>query len=108
MMKLDINQLEFIDRKLRDIAIVVEKHFDVEFEATSLYRIGDGGVHGVLPLRGLDLGCKDQKFGDMVAEYINSKWEYDHKRPTKKCCTCHNIGKGLHLHIQVHPNTRLI
>lgn len=106
-MKLDIQQLEFIDSHLRSIAVDIEKHFDVEFEATSLYRIDDPGVHGTLPLRGLDLGCKNQAFGDMVADYINTKWVYDPKRPEKQCCTCHDVGGGLHLHIQTHPNTEL-
>lgn len=104
-MRIDIQQLDFIDGHLKTIAMDIENHFSVEFEVKSLYRIDDPGVHGQLPVRGLDLGCKDQKFGDLVSDYVNSKWEYDHKRPEMKCCICHDAGQGLHLHLQTHPNT---
>ena len=51
--EIDIDQLEFIERKLRDIALAVEAQFNVEFTVTSLYRIGDNGV----PVCGLH--CED-------------------------------------------------
>jgi hypothetical protein len=98
--------MQFIDGHLRSIAVSIENHFGVEFIATSLYRIGDDGVHGTIPVRGLDLRCKDQEFGDLVAEFVNAKWEYDPQRPQKVCCKCHKTkGGALHLHLQTHPNT---
>jgi hypothetical protein len=103
--KIDILQLEFIDSNLRSIVMMVESKFEVEFTITSLYRIGDDGVHGTLPLRGIDLRCRDLDFGDMVAKYINDKWIYDPDRPHKNCAWCHDTGRGLHLHFQSHPNT---
>lgn len=105
-MKIDIGQLEFIDGHLRTITKEAEANFRVEFEVTSLFRIGDKGVHGTLPLRGVDWGCKVQEFGDLVAGWINKRWVYDPKRPHKVCCKCHKSkGGALHLHMQTHPNT---
>lgn len=105
-MNIDLNQLEFIDKKLREIATETEEAFGCEFTVTSLYRIGDAGVHGQLPLRGLDWRCRLQEFGDLVAKHINQRWIYDPYRLTKVCGRCHATKGGkLHLHLQVHPNT---
>ena len=105
-MKLDLNQLEFIEPKLRGMALDVESHFDVEFTITSIYRIGDNGVHGTLPLRGLDLRCRNDDFGHLIQSYVNEKWVYDPDRPHKDCCMYHDTGLGKHIHLQVHPKTR--
>jgi hypothetical protein len=105
-MRLDISQLHFIDSRLRTMAIGVEMYFGVEFTATSLFRLGDSGVHGQLPLRGLDLRCHNETLGKAVAKYINSHWSYDESRLEKRCCIFHNAGQGWHLHLQVHPNTK--
>jgi len=107
-MKIDYQQLEFIDVTLRQIVKDLEDHFRVEFEATSLFRIDDPGVHGQLPLRGTDLGCKDKNLGLVVQRYVNSRWCYDSRRPRKVCCKFHNSGNGYHLHLQSHPSTRRI
>lgn len=106
-MKIDLSQLEFVDRKLRIMATETEKAFGCEFVVTSLYRIGDDGVHGQIPLRGLDWRCRLLDFGAVVAKHINQHWQYDPSRPDKVCCMCHATKGGkLHLHLQVHPNTR--
>ena len=105
-MKLDIAQLEFIDRKLRDILVELEKQVGVEFTITSLYRIGDHGVHGSLPLRGADLRVRSASVGEELESLVNFSWKYDSERPSKNCAILHGIGSGLHLHIQVHPNTQ--
>lgn len=107
-MKIDLNQLEFINPILREMAISVEENFGVEFCVTSLYRIDDPGVHGTLPLRGLDLRCHDPFTGEAVETYVNAIYEYDPDRPSKKCCMYHDAGQGgFHLHLQVHPKTVL-
>lgn len=106
-MKIDLIQLEFITLSLRKMALDVEEHFAQEFTVTSLYRIGDYGVHGQLPLRGIDLRCLDPVFGAEVENYVNAKYIYDPKRPLMKACMFHDIGHGAHLHLQVHPNTVL-
>jgi len=105
-MKIDIDQLEFIDRNLRDILLWVENRTGEEQTITSLYRIGGAGVHSVLPLRGTDLRCRSRSKGRVIETMINSRWHYDPARPDKKCAILHGEGYNLHLHIQVHPNTR--
>lgn len=104
-MKIDLMQLEFIDQNLREMVRDLETRFG-EKTITSLYRIGDTGVHGTLPLRGIDLRCRSTKHGYEMETYINDFWEYDHTRPEKDCGIFHNSGDGYHLHLQTHPNTR--
>lgn len=106
-MKIDLMQLEFIDEKLRMMALEVENRFG-EKTITSLYRIGDQGVHGTLPLRGIDIRCKTERHGREVEKYINNRWEYDKYRPEMKCCIFHNVGRGYHIHLQVHFNTQRV
>ena len=78
----------------------------MEFTITSLYRINDNGVHGTLPLRGIDLRCRESDFGKLIEDYVNNKWIYDPDRPDMKCCIFHDIGQGAHIHLQVHNKTR--
>ncbi len=104
-MRIDTQQLEFIDKKLRDILYFVEKSTGFEFTITSLFRMNDPGVHGQLPLRGTDLRMRDKAIGSMIESLINSRRQYDPSRPEKKCAFLHGAGSNLHLHIQVHPNT---
>jgi hypothetical protein len=106
-MRIDLSQLDFIEPLLRDIVIGLEKKYGVEFMITSLYRIGDKGVHGQLPLRGIDLRCWDKSLGEMIEEEINTLYVYDPERPNMSVCMFHDIGQGAHLHLQVHPNTRI-
>lgn len=72
---------------------------------TSFYREGDKGVHGTLPCRGIDVRCRDGAIGRAYAKVINNKWAYDPSRPEKNCALVHDVGFGIHLHLQVHPNT---
>jgi hypothetical protein len=104
-MKIDLQQISLYDTKLVQIAMLLESHFGVEFKLTSGYRDGDSGVHGTVPCRGLDLSCPDPYFGKLIAEFLNSIYEYDADRPDYKVCLYH--GEPLHIHLQVHPNTRL-
>ncbi|MCK5607049.1 hypothetical protein KAR91_34515 [Candidatus Pacearchaeota archaeon] len=80
----------------------VRDRFDLT-TITSGRREGDTGVHGVG--RGADLRCRDINLGKVVEDYVNSLWIYDPSRPDKKVCWCHDTGRGLHLHFQVHPKT---
>lgn len=106
-MNIDLRNLKFISSILRIIASDTENHFGIKFTITSLYRIDDPGVHGTLPLRGIDFRCKDDNLGKVVEDYVNDKWIYDYRRPKKVCCVYHDSGSGKHLHFQTHPNTRL-
>ena len=76
-MKIDLMQLEFIDLNLRKILTDVEKDTGMEFTITSLFRIGDQGVHGQLPLRGIDLRMRSRAIGEEIVDMINNKWIYN-------------------------------
>jgi len=104
-MKIDIKNLEFINETLRTICTEVEKETGVELTVTSLFRIGDTGVHGQLPLRGIDFRVKDILVGRLIEKKINQKWIYDTYRHKMKCALLHDVGQGLHLHVQAHANT---
>ena len=104
-MNIDIGQLEFIDLKLRKILRHLEIETGYEFTITSLYRIGDKGVHGTLPLRGADLRMRNQQIGEAIAKLINDTWQYNPNNPSMVCGFLHGTGSNLHLHVQVHPNT---
>lgn len=104
-MKSDIGQLKYVHPKLRKMAKWLEKSTGLEFTETSRFRMDDDGVHGQLPVRGLDLRCRAQEIGIAIEAYINKHWIYDPKRSGKKCCYLHGSGSELHLHLQVHPNT---
>lgn len=95
-----------LDVHLLAIALAVEDHFGLNV-ITSAYRQGDKGVHGQMPLRGLDLRCRSMLIGNHVAGWVNRRWQYDPERPEKECALCHDTGRGLHLHFQSHPNTVL-
>ena len=104
-MRIDYEQLEFIDPTLRKLVRSVEDETGFEFTITSLYRIGDNGNHGQLPLRAMDLRCRNVTVGAPIEKWINEHWIYDPQRSTKKCCLVHGAGSNLHFHLQVHPNT---
>lgn len=106
-MRIDIGQLEFIDQQLRDILVTLETNTGWEFTITSIYRINDSGVHGTLPVRGVDLRMREESLGKQIRDYINSKWEYN-LGSGKQCALIHGDGYNMHLHIQVHPNTTII
>lgn len=107
-MEIDIGQLDFIDSNLRKMAVWIENETGLKFTITCIYRIGDNGVHGTLPVRGLDLRCRSQVIGIPIEAMINKLWIYDTRRTNKKCCVLHGSGSDLHFHLQVHPNTKFI
>ena len=89
----------------RKLTAWVEKQTGLEFTITSIYRGDDDGVHGTLPVRGIDLRCRSLEIGISIEALINKFWIYDPKRPGKKCCFLHGHDSNLHFHLQVHPNT---
>jgi hypothetical protein len=105
-MKIDFQQLEFMNPVLRTILEEIEERFGEQM-ITSLYRIGDPGVHGTLPLRGTDLRCHDSAKGTEIEQWVNFRWSYDHERPQMQVAKYHRVDGGAwHLHIQVHKNTK--
>ena len=77
-----------------------------EIVITEGWREGKG-VHSTDPCRGIDLRSWIYSATRLknIQAYINSRWTYDPKRPTMECCIVHDVGKGIHLHLQVHPNS---
>lgn len=106
-MKIDIKQISFIDDKLREILVKMENDLNREFIITSMYR-EDSGIHGTIPLRAIDLRCRNNVMGELIKKYLNKNWKYDINRKFLNVCLYHDTGKGKHLHIQTHPNTRII
>ena len=102
MYEIDIYNLEFINSTLRTILREIEEEFGSQV-ITSLYRINDIGVHGTLPLRGVDLRSNRDQYD--IERYVNDNWIYDQTRPNRTVCMVHDAGQGVHIHLQVHPNT---
>lgn len=102
-MRIDIDQLDFVDGDLKKIVTGLEKATGMELTVTSLYRPGDSGVHGQIPLRGIDVRVRDQAIGEVLAKVVNTAWVYDPTRPEMCCAVLH--GPVLHLHLQTHPRT---
>jgi hypothetical protein len=67
-------------------------------------------LHGVLPLRAIDIRawCYNGGFerARIIEQKINEEWVYDPGRPDMKVALLHDSGQGVHFHIQVHPLTR--
>jgi hypothetical protein len=80
---------------------------DTEPVITSYYRNGDKGVHGTRPCRGIDLRTWNYPSHVVMAvvDKINQRFIYDPDRPHMNCALYHDVGKGIHLHLQVHPAT---
>ncbi|MFA6198656.1 MAG: hypothetical protein WC734_05940 [Patescibacteria group bacterium] len=67
---------------------------------TSIFRRSDNGVHGYW--RGIDLSVRG--FGlsrvEEIVERLNARYPYDPKRKKMVTYLLHDVGFGLHLHIQ--------
>ena len=107
-MDADLGQWEFVDRQLRTMALELEASTGLKFTVTSLHRIGDKGVHGQLPVRGIDIRMRCEEIAAILVKKVNSAWMYDPKRPRMKCAIAHGKGLAFHLHLQTHPRTRRI
>ena len=65
-------------------------------------------VHSMIPFRGVDIRSWIYDNPQSIVDDINKHWDYDSKRPEKKCAMYHDVGRGKHIHLQVHDNTELI
>ncbi len=66
-----------------------------------------GDVHSTDPVRAVDIRskCYDGDLAGRIRDEINALWQYDSNRPQMKCAIIHDVGNGIHFHIQSHPNT---
>jgi len=94
------------DPKLIEILTWLAGKYPEQIIITCGYRAGDKGVHGTIPCRAVDIRSWTFKHPDRVTNYINYEWVYDSERPGKKVAIFHDAGSGLHIHLQVHRNTR--
>jgi len=90
---------------LINIVSWIYNEHDKKIVITSGFRMGDMGVHGQRPLRGLDIRSRIYSDPNRLCQMVNDRWEYDWVRPEMKCAILH--GKDVHIHLQVHPRTRL-
>ena len=76
---------------------------------TESFRVArhSGDVHSTDPVRAVDIRsrCYDGNLAGKIRDEINDKWQYDPNRPRMRCALIHDVGLGVHFHIQVHPNT---
>ncbi len=103
----DTTQMEFIHPLMRELLDDIEKKFASQ-EITSQYRIGDPGVHGTLPLRGIDLRAWNVSRAKRLVRWVNKYWMYDLERPSLKVAQNHGEGTNYHTHLQVHNNTEVL
>lgn len=100
---INILNLEMIHPALKDVLRDLETEYDC-FTITSLYRI-ENGVHHTMPLRAIDLRCRNIEVGRSIEYWVNKRWAYDPTRPGYEVCMFHDTGRGKHLHVQVHDLT---
>lgn len=77
---------------------------------TESYRdaLHPGDVHSTDPVRAIDLRSwcyVSEGMAYKIRNWINAVWQYDPARPYLNVAIIHDVGKGIHFHIQVHPNT---
>jgi len=62
-------------------------------------------VHDEDPYRGMDV--RSWVFDDpqAVVDDINNHFQYDPERPEIKTAIYHDVGRGRHIHLQVHDRT---
>jgi len=99
---------EKLQNIVMDIAVFVEEKFGKNIIPTSIYRPYKGDKHSVHNVwRGFDFRSRifTKEEIDEIVKYVNNKYIYDPLRPHYKVAIYHNVGKGWHFHIQVHPRT---
>ena len=64
-------------------------------------------VHSTIPVRGTDIRSWIYTEPQKVADEINVAWVYDPGRPEMNVAIYHDMGRGKHIHLQVHDRTRL-
>ena len=89
---------------------IIEKYGAVITEAYRP-RLHINDVHGCIPGRGMDnrAWCYPDAQIYRIQDDINNRWIYDPMRPEMQCAIVHDNrkGGGRHLHLQVHPGTRV-
>ena len=91
---------------LIDVLIWLEGKYPKHLLLTQGYEDRDyPSTHSVDPLRAFDIRSTVFDKPQEIVDYINSIWIYDPDRLVKKVAIFHDVGRGQHIHIQVHENT---
>lgn len=92
---------------LIDVYVWLVKRYEGKILVTEAYRESRNAsdVHATDPIRAFDIRSINFEDPKYIAEEINRSWIYDPKRPDMKVALLHDVGLGIHFHIQVHPNT---
>lgn len=102
MYSVDYDHISFFHPRLREVMRDLEDEFGDQV-ITSLWR--KEGVHGTIPLRAVDLRCRNMAHGREIERWVNDKWIYDPTREGFEVCLYHDTGQGIHLHVQVDEHT---
>lgn len=103
-MYLDIYQVSFLHPILQLVLADIYGQWGPQL-ITSLWR-KDGRIHETIPLRAVDLGAIPDLQGPRLEVWINARWVYNSTgSPGRRVALWHNVGQGLHLHVQVHEHT---
>ena len=94
------------DPTLIEIVSEVESYFP-GITITEGFREGTG-VHSTDPVRAIDLRSRNYTEEQIRAreDFINDTWIYDPERPQMKCCIVHDVGRGVHFHLQCCSRTQ--
>jgi len=65
----------------------------------------DSGIAMTIPCRHSDIRSYIYEDPQSIVDDVNKSWIYDPKRPERKCAKYHDVGQGIHIHLQVHDNT---
>ena len=104
-----------IEYRYEPTLIAIQKYIIEKYGAviTEAYRpkLHINDVHGCIPGRGLDnrVWCYPDYQCYRIMDDVNNRWEYDPFRSDMQCAVIHKNRKrdGKHMHLQVHPGTRL-
>jgi hypothetical protein len=62
-------------------------------------------VHSLEPYRAMDVRSWVFTDPQAIVDDINAHWIYDPARPQYKVALYHDMGRGAHIHLQVHDRT---
>jgi len=94
------------DPMLSEIEFWVLENYGMVVTCSYREKLHKHDLHGVIPVRAKDIRSWCYNDPEEVEKAINSRWVYDPNRTYKRVALYHDSGKGPHIHLQVHPNTR--
>ena len=113
LIELQFVTLEVENKQLYDMVIELHKfsmhYYNIPIVITSIYRSDNpDSVHA--HWRGVDI--RSWNYIDIelntIKKFFNMRYKYDADRPEKEVLLVHDVGLGKHIHLQNHPNTKLL